>query len=97
MSNWHQTWLVALRELRERSRSSTFRVSMVIMTLTVIAMLVVPAILGGNWPRDVSITVPLQASLPQRSGRRLVPSGPPFASTTSARWSPARGPCETSG
>lgn len=68
MNGVRQAWLVAMRELRERSRSGAFRVSLGLMVVTVAAMIVLPAVLtstGRN--RDVGLagTVPsaLQATI----------------------------------
>jgi ABC-2 type transport system permease protein len=56
MSELRQGWLVARRELLERSRSSAFRISVVIMIVAVAALIVLPGILGGTSTRDVGVT-----------------------------------------
>ena len=58
MNGVRQGWLVALRELRERSRSKAFRAGMVITLLVVVAMVAVPAMVdtGGAVTRDVGFT-----------------------------------------
>ncbi len=48
MSGAHQTWLVARRELRERSRSRAFQASLVLMILVVVAVIALPSMLGGG-------------------------------------------------
>jgi ABC-2 type transport system permease protein len=48
MSTWRQTWLVARRELRERSRSRAFRASLVLMIFVVVGAIVVPALLDDK-------------------------------------------------
>jgi ABC-2 type transport system permease protein len=50
MNGVRQGWLVARREMRERSRSPAFRLSVVLMIVTVAAMLILPAMLqpGGG-------------------------------------------------
>jgi ABC-2 type transport system permease protein len=63
MRGARQTWLVALRELRERSRSPAFRVSVVIMIAVVVAMLVVPAVLESNGTKDIGVTGPVPSEL----------------------------------
>ena len=65
MSGVRQAWLVALRELRERSRSGTFRVSLVLMVVTVAAMIVLPAVLTSTGrSRDVGLTGTVPPELP---------------------------------
>ena len=57
MNSVRQGWLVAARELRERSRSRAFIASMAIMILVVTAALVVPSLLGNNGTtRNVGVT-----------------------------------------
>ena len=63
MSELRQGWLVARRELRERSRSSAFRVSLVIMVLAVAALIVLPQVLGGTSTRDVGVVGAAPAEL----------------------------------
>ena len=48
MSNFRQTWLVASRELRERSRSRAFRASLVLMIFIVVGAIVAPALLDDR-------------------------------------------------
>ena len=50
MSASRQTWLVATRELKERSRSRAFRASLVLMILIVVGAIVAPSLLddGGS-------------------------------------------------
>jgi len=51
-----QTWLVAVREMRERSRSRAFQVSSVLVLLLVVGVAVMPTLLGsGSGPRDVGL------------------------------------------
>jgi ABC-2 type transport system permease protein len=65
MSELRQGWLVARRELLERSRSGAFRASVVIMVLAVVAVIVLPAALGGSATRDVGLTGGVPAELPR--------------------------------
>jgi ABC-2 type transport system permease protein len=66
MSGLRQGWLVALRELRERSRSRGFRAGLAVMLLVVVAVIVVPAMLDtGPGTRDVGVTGAIPAELPQ--------------------------------
>ena len=56
MNGVRQGWLVARREMRERSRSRAFLISLALMVVIVAAMLVVPALLGsGGGTRDVGL------------------------------------------
>ena len=48
MTGTRQIWLVARRELRERSRSRAFRASLLVMVLTVVAIIVLPAVLTSS-------------------------------------------------
>jgi ABC-2 type transport system permease protein len=56
MNGMRQGWLVAMREMRERSRSRAFRVSVVLMIVTVAAMLILPALLKPGSTRSVGLT-----------------------------------------
>ena len=59
-----QVWLVAAREMRERSRSRAFRASLLVMLLVVVGMIVVPALLEGrDGPKDVGLTGDVPAEL----------------------------------
>jgi ABC-2 type transport system permease protein len=61
-----QGWLVAVREMRERSRSSGFRTGLIVMLLVVVAAIAVPAMIdtsGGT--RDVGLSGSTPAGLPQ--------------------------------
>lgn len=65
MNGMRQSWLVARREIRERSRSKAFRAGIVIMLLAVIAAIAVPAMIKtGKITRDVGFTGTTPASLP---------------------------------
>lgn len=56
MSDLRQLWLVAVREMRERSRSRAFRASVVVMMLVVVGVIVVPALLdSGATTSDVGL------------------------------------------
>ena len=56
MSGFRQIWLVALREMRERSRSRAFRVSVAVMILIVVAVIVLPSALdNGGGTKDVGL------------------------------------------
>ncbi|HET6917414.1 MAG TPA: ABC transporter permease [Acidimicrobiales bacterium] len=66
MSGWRQGWLVARREMRERSRSRAFLISIVVMILAVTAMIVLPAVLstsGGT--KHVGFTGAIPSGLSQ--------------------------------
>ena len=57
MTGLRQAWLVALREMRERSRSRGFQAGLVIMLVAVIAMIALPAMLDtGHGAKDVGLT-----------------------------------------
>ncbi len=58
MTGVRQTWLVAMREMRERSRSRAFQASVLLMIVGVAAMLVLPALLKPGSTRDVGVTGP---------------------------------------
>ena len=63
MTGARQGWLVARRELRERSRSRAFQASVVLMIVAVAAVLILPAPLKPGSTRDVGITGPAPAAL----------------------------------
>jgi ABC-2 type transport system permease protein len=65
MSSARQTWLVALREMRERSRSRAFQVSLVLMILVVVAVIVLPSVLESEADaKDVGLTGAVATELP---------------------------------
>jgi ABC-2 type transport system permease protein len=52
-----QGWLVARREIRERARSRGFRISTLLMLVVVVAMVVLPGMLGtSDTTKDVGVT-----------------------------------------
>jgi len=56
MNGVRQGWLVARREMRERSRSRAFLISLALMAVIVAAMLVVPALLSsGGGTRNIGL------------------------------------------
>lgn len=56
MSGFRQIWLVASRELRERSRSRAFRASLLLMVAIVVGTIAAPALLGdGGGTKTVGI------------------------------------------
>ena len=66
MNGARQTWLVADRELRERSKSAAFRISVVLMVLGVAAVIVLPSLItssGGS--KDVGLTGSAPTALAQ--------------------------------
>jgi ABC-2 type transport system permease protein len=69
MNGLAQGWLVAVRELRERSRSRAFQASLVVMLLVVLAVLILPAMLDtGGGLKDVGLTGAVPAQLPGAIG-----------------------------
>src|SRR6516162_6755654 len=64
MTGAGQAWLVARREMRERSRSRAFQASVVLMIVAVAAVLILPALVKPGSTRDVGITGPAPAALP---------------------------------
>ena len=65
MSGARQTWLVASREIRERSRSRAFLISVVVMLLSVAAAIVLPSLLDtGPGTKDVGLAGDTPAQLP---------------------------------
>jgi ABC-2 type transport system permease protein len=65
MTAWRQTWLVARREIRERSRSRAFLASVILTVVAVISLIVVPAALNsGGGTKTVGLTGTVPAGLP---------------------------------
>ena len=57
MNGVQQSWLVAVRELRERSRSAAFRASVVLMALGVAAVIALPSLIStGGGTKDVGLS-----------------------------------------
>ncbi len=57
MNAVQQSWLVARRELRERSRSRAFRLSVIAMLVVVAGVIVVPSMIGTSaTTKDVGMT-----------------------------------------
>ena len=63
MNGWRQGWLVATRELRERSRSPAFRASVVLMIVAVVAVLILPVLIKPGGTRNVGVTGSAPAAL----------------------------------
>jgi ABC-2 type transport system permease protein len=63
MTGVWQAWLVARREMRERSRSRAFQASVVFLIVGVAAMLILPAMLKPSSTRDIGITGPAPTAL----------------------------------
>jgi ABC-2 type transport system permease protein len=65
MNGLRQGWLVARREMRERSRSRAFRAGIVIMLVLVVAAIALPELLkGGSVTKHVGFTGATPAGLP---------------------------------
>ena len=63
MNGVRQGWLVARREMRERSRSRAFRASVLLMIVGVVAVLILPALLKPDSTRDIGVAGPAPAAL----------------------------------
>jgi hypothetical protein len=63
MTGMRQAWLVARREMRERSRSRAFQASVVFLIVGVAAMLILPVLLKPSSTRDVGVTGPAPTAL----------------------------------
>ena len=66
MNGLQQGWLVAVREMRERSRSRAFRASLAIMILVVVGVIMLPSLVnteGG--PIDIGLTGTVPNELPR--------------------------------
>jgi ABC-2 type transport system permease protein len=63
MTGARQAWLVARREMRERSRSRAFQASVAFLIVGVAAMLILPTLLKPSSTRDVGITGPAPTAL----------------------------------
>ena len=58
---WRRTWVVALREIRERGASRAYRISTVFGVLVVVALLLVPTLIGKSKTYHVGTTGGLTA------------------------------------
>jgi ABC-2 type transport system permease protein len=75
MNGMRPAWLVARREMRERSRSRAFRASVVLMVLAVAAMLILPTLLKPDGTRDIGVTGPAPAELATTIGQQARAAG----------------------
>ena len=75
MNGLRQAWLVARREMRERSRSRAFRASVVLMIVAVAAVLILPALLKPDGTRDIGVTGPAPAALAATIGQQARAAG----------------------
>jgi ABC-2 type transport system permease protein len=65
MSGLAQSWLVAVREMRERSRSRAFRASLLVMLVAVVGVIVLPSLLDTEAStKDVGLTGSVPRELP---------------------------------
>ena len=53
---WRRTWIVALREIRERGGSRAYRISTVLAVLLVAAVILIPSLIGGSKTYHVGLT-----------------------------------------
>jgi ABC-2 type transport system permease protein len=66
MNGVRQGRLVAVRELRERSRSRAFRASLVVMVVVVVGVVLLPTLLdSGGGTRDIGLTGAVPDQLPR--------------------------------
>ena len=63
MNGVRQGWLVTKRELRERSRSRAFLISLVIMIVAVVAAIVLPSLIQTNETKDIGVVGTTPATL----------------------------------
>jgi len=75
MTGAGQAWLVARREMRERSRSRAFQASVVLMAVAVAAVLILPALLKPDGTRDIGVTGPAPAALAATIGQQARAAG----------------------
>src|SRR5690242_21669017 len=75
MTGVRQAWLVAWREMRERSRSRGFQASVVFLIIGVAAMLILPVLLKPSSTRDVGVTGPVPAALAVTIGQQAQAAG----------------------
>jgi ABC-2 type transport system permease protein len=57
---WRRIWVVALREIRERGGSRSYRISTVVAVLLVVAVIVVPSLIGRSQTYRVGLTGTVQ-------------------------------------
>lgn len=66
MKGVHQTWLVAVREIRERGRSRAFLASLLLMLIAVAAIVALPTLIStGPGTRNIGYTGDMPAGLTQ--------------------------------
>lgn len=60
---WRRTWIVALREIRERGGSRSYRISTVLALLLVVAIILLPSVIGKSKTYHVGVTGSLPAGI----------------------------------
>ena len=66
MNGARQVWLVAAREMRERSRSRAFLASLALTIIVVAGIIVLPSVLSsGGGTKDIGVTGSIPTELPQ--------------------------------
>jgi ABC-2 type transport system permease protein len=76
MNGVRQGWLVAKREIGERSRSRAFLASLALMAVTVAAVLIIPALLKpGGGAKDIGLTGPASPALAATIGQQAHAAG----------------------
>ena len=66
MNGARQTWLVAAREMRERSRSRAFLASLIVMVVVVAGIIVLPSLLSSSGgTKDIGVTGSIPNELPR--------------------------------
>ena len=63
MNGVRQSWLVALRELRERSRSRAFQASVIAMVVVVAGVILLPSLIGSDNTKDIGVTGSVRTEL----------------------------------
>ena len=96
MNGVRQGWLVAKRELRERSRSRAFLASLAVMVIAVVGVIALPSILDTSGaPKTWASPAPPRPRSPTPSPRKETPSAPRPASTTTTQLPKANKPSAT--
>jgi ABC-type Na+ efflux pump permease subunit len=58
---WRRIWVIALREIRERGASRSYRLSTIVAVLLVVGLILLPSLMGKDKTYEVGLTGRVEA------------------------------------